>query len=131
MGFDRKYLIWALGYVVAGMSVGIYMAASQDHGQRIAHAHILLVGFVVSFVYGIIHKLWLPQPGKALARSQFVLHQAAAVLMFIGLLLLYGGVLPEATLGPILGLASVGVLVAALLMVFMVLQAGRAPAAAR
>ena len=131
MGFDRKYLIWALGYVVAGMSVGIYMAASKDHGQLVAHAHILLLGFVVSFVYGIIHKLWLPQPGKTLATTQFVLHQAAALVMFAGLLLLYGNALPEPTLGPILGLASIGVLVAALLMIVMVLQAGRGPVVAR
>ena len=131
MGFDRKYLIWALGYVVAGMSVGIYMAASKNHGQLVAHAHILLVGFVVSFIYGIIHKLWLVQPAKGLATTQFVLHQAAALVMFGGLLLLYGNVLPEATLGPILGLASIGVMVAALLMIVMVLQAGRGQAAAR
>jgi hypothetical protein len=131
MGFDRKYLIWALGYVAFGMCVGIYMAASKNHGQLVAHAHILLVGFVVSFVYAIIHKLWLPQPGRALATAQFVLHQAAALVMFAGLLLLYGEVLPEPTLAPILGIASIGVLVAALLMIFMVLRAGRSPVAAR
>ncbi len=42
--------------------------------------------------------------------------------MFVGLVLLYGGVVPESTLGPLLGLASVGVLVAVLLMAWMVVR---------
>ncbi|MBS0584352.1 MAG: TonB-dependent receptor [Proteobacteria bacterium] len=124
MGFDRKYLICALGYVVLGMGVGVYMGASGNHRQLVAHAHILLVGFVVSFIYAIIHKLWLERPGKGIAQVQFVLHQVAAVVMFLGLLLLYGGVLTETTLGPILGASSMGVLAAALLMIYMVLKSG-------
>jgi len=124
MSFDRKYLICALGYVVLGMGVGVYMGASGNHGQLIAHAHILLVGFVVSFIYAIIHKLWLERPGKAIAQTQFVLHQVAAVVMFTGLLLLYGRGVAETTIGPILGASSIGVLAAAVLMIYMVLKSG-------
>lgn len=130
MNFDKKYLVWALGYLIAGMGVGLYMAASKNHVQLVAHAHILMVGFAVSFIYGIIHRLWLQQPGKRLATIQFVLHQAAAIGMCTGLLLLYGGVLPEPTLAPMLGVASVGVLVAALLMIWLVRQSGRVAATA-
>ena len=122
MHFDKKYLICSLAYAAAGMCVGVYMGASQNHGELIAHAHILLVGFVVSFIYGIIHKLWLNQPNRIIANTQFWLHQIAAIVMFSGLLLLYGGVLPEATVGPVLGIASVGVLIGVLLMIFMVLK---------
>ena len=128
MGFDRKYLVWALGYLIVGMCVGLYMAASKNHAQLVAHAHILMVGFAVSFIYGIIHRLWLDQPSKLLATTQFVLHQAAAIVMCVGLLLLYGGVLPESTLAPVLGAGSLGVLLAALLMVWLVRQSGRAAA---
>jgi hypothetical protein len=123
MGFDRKYLIWALGYAAFGLCVGIYMAASKNHGQLVAHAHILLVGFVVSFIYGIIHKLWLDRPGKVVTKLQFVLHHVSAITMFSSLLLLYGNVLPETTLGPILGASSIGVLAAMLLMIYMVFKA--------
>ena len=110
MNFDRKYLVWALGYAVAGMSVGIYMGASQNHAELVAHAHILLIGFAVSLFYGLIHKLWLPRPPRTMAQVQFVLHQAATFVVSLSLLLLYGGVLPDATLGPVLGIASAGVL---------------------
>lgn len=122
MSFDRMYLVWALGYVVIGMCLGIYMAASHDHAEHITHAHILLVGFVLSLGYGLIHKLWLGNPSHIIASIQFIVHQAAAVTMFTGLLLLYGNVVPEAQLDPILGIASVSVLLGALLMVYMVIK---------
>ena len=125
MNLDRRFLIWALGYAAVGMSLGLYMAASQNHGELVAHTHILLVGFVLSLIYGIIHKLWLDKPNRALANVQFVIHQAAAAAVSVGLFLLYGGIVPESTLGPLLGIASAGVLVGMLLMLYMVMRVGR------
>jgi hypothetical protein len=107
------------------MSLGLYMAASQNHGELVTHAHILLVGFVLSLIYGIIHKLWLDKPNLAVANFQFALHQAAAAAVSVGLFLLYGGIVPESTLGPILGIASAGVLLGTLLMLYMVMRVGR------
>lgn len=124
MGFDRRYLIWSLAYAAAGMSLGIFMAASGNHGELVAHAHILLIGFAVSFFYAIIHRLWLSRTGRTLAWTQFVLHQAATFVVSLGLLLLYGGVAPEATLGPFLGAGASGVLLGLLLMLVMVIRAG-------
>jgi hypothetical protein len=129
MTFDRRYLVWALSYALAGMTLGIYMAVSGNHGQFVTHAHILLIGFLLSFCYGLIHRLWLVAPARAIARTQFVLHQFAALLVFAGLLLLYGGILPESVLAPILGAGSIGVLLGAALMLYMVVQPGAARAA--
>jgi peptidoglycan/LPS O-acetylase OafA/YrhL len=120
MSHDRKYLVWALSYAAAGMGLGIFMAASHNHGQHVTHAHILLVGFVVSFIYGVIHKLWLGDNRTALAKIQFLAHQAGALTMFGGLLLLYGNVIPESQLDPILAVASITVLMGALMMLYMV-----------
>lgn len=122
--FDRQYLIWALCYAAAGMAVGIYMAASHDHGEFVAHAHVMLVGFVTSLIYAVIHRLWLAAPARALATVQFVLHQAGALAMSVGLLLLYGRVASEEQVAPLLGPASVAVIVGMLLMLVMVLKAG-------
>ena len=122
MSYDRKYLVWALGYVVVGMCLGIFMAASHNHAEHVTHAHINLVGFVLSLSYGIIHKLWLGQPNPIIARIQFIVHQAAAMTMFTGFLLLYGNIVPEAQLEPILPIAAISVLVGALLMLYMVLK---------
>lgn len=125
MNFDRKYLVWALGYLAAGMCLGIYMATSQNHVQHATHAHINLVGFLLSFGYGIIHKLWLGQHSPGTAKVQFIVHQTGAVIMISGLFLLFGNFVAEPTIGPVLGLASITVLVGALLMLYMVLNTTR------
>jgi hypothetical protein len=130
MNFDRKYLVWSLSFAALGMGLGIFMAASHNHGELATHAHILLIGFVVSFIYGMIHKLWLTRPNRALATLQFVLHQAAAITISIGLFLLYGAYVPEDKLEPVLASAAIGVLLAMLLMLYMVIRSGSAKAAA-
>jgi hypothetical protein len=122
MGFDRKYLVWALAYVALGMGLGIYMAASHNHAQHVTHAHILLVGFVVSFIYAVIHRLWLGGEASLLARIQLVMHQAGALTMFSGLFLLYGGIMPEEQVEPFLAPSTIVVFIAALLMIVMVFR---------
>lgn len=122
MCLDRNYLVWAVSYAVIGMGLGIFMAASHNHAQHVTHAHILLVGFVVSLIYAVIHKLWLGETTSRVAKMQFIVHQAGAVTMFSGLLLLYGNMLPEAQLDPVLAIASIAVFTAALLMLFMVIK---------
>ncbi|MGB9130521.1 MAG: hypothetical protein WCB97_12805 [Thiobacillus sp.] len=122
MGFDKKYLVWSLAYVAAGMALGIFMAASHDHAQHVTHAHILLVGFVVSFIYAVIYKLWLGEQTSLLARVQLIAHQAGALTMFSGLFLLYGSIVAPESIEPVLALSSIAVLAAALLMIFMTLK---------
>jgi hypothetical protein len=122
MNYDRKYLVWALGYAAVGMALGIVMAASKSHAQFDTHAHLLLVGFVVSLAYAVIHKLWLGGTARRLAGIQFAAHQAGAVIMASGLFLLYGNHVPAASLDAVLGIASIAVFAAAVLMIFMVLK---------
>ena len=122
MSYDRKYLVWALGYVVVGMCLGIFMAASHNHAQHVTHAHINLIGFVLSLSYGIIHKLWLVHVNQVIAKIQFIVHHAGAITIFAGLFLLYGNIVPEAKLDPVLAIAAITVLVGALLMFYMVLK---------
>ncbi|WMW80745.1 hypothetical protein RF679_00355 [Undibacterium cyanobacteriorum] len=122
---DRKFLVAALLYAVAGMCYGIYMAASKDHSLHPAHAHILLLGFVTSFIYGVIHKLWLGVTAGKLATVQFALHNVGTVVMGVALTLLLAQKLPEETLGPILGLSSVLVLISAVLMLVMCLKSAK------
>ena len=126
--FDRMYLIWALSYAAAGMGLGIYMGESHNHGQFVSHAHIMLVGFVTSLAYAVIHRLWLPAPSRALATVQFILHQAGSLAMFTGLLLLYGRGASEDQIGPLMGPATLAIILGVLLMLVMVLRAEVRPA---
>ena len=87
---DRKFILTSLGYAIIGLALGIFMAASRDHGHLVTHAHIMLIGFVVSFVYGLCHKLWLDNTTSKLAISQFYIHQIGTLGIVIGLFLYYG-----------------------------------------
>lgn len=122
---DRKFVLTAFGYAIVGLALGIYMASSKDHGQLVTHAHIMLLGFVVSFVYGLCHKLWLGNTTSALAVAQYYIHQAGSLVLFVGLFLLYGGFAADAAIGPVLGVASVAVFVGMVLMQVLFLKAVR------
>jgi hypothetical protein len=124
MNFDKKYLVWSLSFATVGLGLGIVMAATNNHSELVAHAHILLIGFVLSFIYGMIHKLWLVQPNRALATLQFGLHQVSAIIISVGLFLLYGNLMAASKLEAVLGVAAFGVLLGMLLMIYMVVRFG-------
>ena len=124
MNLDKRYLVWALGFAVVGMVLGIYMAASNNHSELVAHAHILLIGFVVSFIYALIHRLWLHQPARGIANLQFALHQIAALTLAVGLFLIYGSYVAAEKLDRVMAAASLCVLAAMLLMIYMVIKFG-------
>jgi hypothetical protein len=128
--FDRSFLVLGLSYGIPGMALGIYMAATRDHSQLVTHAHLMLVGFLLSIVYALIHRLWLEQPGRWLTRIQFAAHHLGTVMMVTGLYLLYGGHQTHETLEPLLASASIIVLVAMLLAMVMVLSPARSAAPA-
>jgi len=124
MNIDKRYLVCALCWAVLGMVLGIYMAATGNHAELVTHAHILLAGFVVSFVYSVIHRLWLAAPARGLANLQFALHQLSAVIMAGGLFMLFANMATPPTLEPFLSVAALGLLLALLLMIYMVLRSG-------
>lgn len=119
---DKKFLLAALLYMVIGLGVGVFMAASHNHAQHVTHAHILLVGFVLSLIYAVIHKLWITVESPAIANAQFILHQLGAIGLAVGLWLLYGNIVAEARIELLLGGSSLAVLAGALLMFFLIMK---------
>ena len=113
---DRKFVVAGLGWAIVGLTLGVYMGMINNHSQMPTHAHIMLAAFVVSFIYGVIHKLWLTNGDSGLARIQFWLHQIGAAALVISLFLVYGGHATPATLEPVLIISSLSVLTAMILM---------------
>ncbi len=122
---DKKFVMTGLGYGILGLALGIFMAATKNHGQLATHAHIMLLGLVVSFIYGVCHKLWLHDVPKKLATIQFYLHQTGTLVLLISLFLMYGGYLAPSVLGPVLGIASIVVLAAMVMMKVLFIKASR------
>jgi len=115
----------AFGYGILGLALGIYMAAIENHGQMVTHTHIMLVGFVVSFIYAVAHRSWLSDNSSGMPKTQYILHQVGTAGLVTGLYLLYGRHVEPATIGPILGIFSIIVLVAFIMMKVMLIKATR------
>lgn len=113
---DKKFVLTGLGYAIIGLALGIFMAASKDHGHLVTHAHIMLIGFVVSFIYGLCHKLWLNNIISTLSKTQFYIHQIGTVGVVIGLFLYYGKFVSLETIDPFLALSSIAVFIGMVLM---------------
>ncbi len=103
---DKRYVLLGLGFAVVGLLLGLYMAMTENHVQFVTHTHIMLVGFVVSTLYGILYKLWLPGAAGGMVTAQYYLHLVGSIIMFAGLFGIYGGLASPQVLGPITGIAS-------------------------
>lgn len=88
---DRNYILLGLVWVVAGMVFGIWLGASNHLNYANSHAHMNLLGFVTSVLFGLLHWAY-PGLGKSrLAFWQFAIYQIGVVLLVIGKILVDGG----------------------------------------
>ena len=113
---DKKFVLTSLGYAILGMALGIFMAASKNHGQSITHAHIMLIGFVISFIYALCHKLWLNNSTSKLAITQYYVHQVGTLIVVTGLFLYYGKFVSLEAIDPVLAISSITVFVGMVMM---------------
>lgn len=113
----QRFFKTAIILLIIGMAFGIHMAASQDHSIAPAHAHLNLLGFVVSAIYGTYFALNPAKAEKRLATIIWILHSVATILMFPFLALVLRG---KVDLEPIVAICSIGVLIAAVLFAVIV-----------
>jgi len=119
-GTARNFFTLAIIYSLAGMSLGLHMAMSQDHGQLPTHAHIMVLGWLMSAVFAIFYHL-VPAAGTSrLAILHFWLAALSSLGMFIGLFVLYGG---NPSIEPVLGTAAMAYFAATILFAFIALRA--------
>ncbi|CAM4146234.1 TonB-dependent receptor [Shewanella aquimarina] len=127
---DKRYLLTAFSYALLGLMLGLYMAASHDHGQLVTHAHIMMIGFLISFSYALCYRLWLEESSGChkggLVTAQFWLHQLGTLGVAIGLFLLYGEFVALEVVDPFLAIASFSVFGGVVLMMVQLLKAKQA-----
>lgn len=117
----RINLTLGLVWLLLGMLLGEHMGRSGDHGQMPTHAHIMLLGGVLSITWAVIYKVF-NIPAGLLAWIQTGLHQVSALAMIVALYMLYGHLGEEAVLGPILGISAIGAIVSLLLVLVQSLR---------
>lgn len=88
---SEYYFRTAILFLIVGITIGIHMSISQNHNVIGAHAHINLLGWVTSAVFGGYYAL---NPAKASGRLpmiQYFVYVIGVVLMAASLYLLLQG----------------------------------------
>jgi len=70
---------------------GIAMGISEDHSTFPAHAHLILLGWVSLFLFGIYYHLHPSLDADRLASVQVWIWIAATTVLSIGVALVYSG----------------------------------------
>jgi len=109
----------AVLFVIAGMAMGIGMAASQDHSIMPAHAHLNLLGWVSLFLFGIYYERRPGLDASRLAMIQVVLWSVGTIVLTLAVAAIHLG---YAAADPIAGIASFIVLAAMLIFAYFVFR---------
>ena len=119
-GVARNFFTLAVIYAVVGMLLGLSMAMSHDHSQLPTHAHIMVLGWVMSAVFAFFYHLVPAARNSKLATIHFWLAAVSSVGMVIGLYMLYGG---NPSVEPVLGISAMAYFAATVLFAFIALRA--------
>lgn len=81
------YILISLLWLVLGMAFGIWMGIAGKFEFAESHAHLNLVGFVTSAIFGLICRQYPAIARSALAGLQFWVFEIGAVLLVLGKIL--------------------------------------------
>jgi hypothetical protein len=105
------FLRIAVLYLIGGILLGLYMAASGDHVMHPVHAHFNLLGFVLMTLFALFYRALPAAADTKLAKAHFWIYVPAHFVQMVTLFLFYRG---NAALEPVLAISSMIVGVAIL-----------------
>ncbi|AEH89580.1 hypothetical protein [Mesorhizobium opportunistum] len=112
--FFKTAVVW----LILGIGAGLQMAISGDHGAFPAHAHINLLGWVTSAIFGGYYALNPAKAARRIAMIHFGLYTIGLVIMLPALyLMLHGG---YTAIEPVVAAGSLIVAAAVLVFAFVV-----------
>jgi hypothetical protein len=100
----------------------MYMGGSGDHSLAASHAHINLLGFVLSVVFALTYKAYPNMTDGRLASAHFWLHMIGAIVLNILLFLMQAEVISEAAMVPLAPISELCVLLGVLVFGWNVLR---------
>lgn len=115
MNVSAWWLKLAVLYLIAGVGLGLFMAASHDHSMFPVHAHLNLLGWVSMALFGCFYRLWPEAAGSRLAKVHFWVYVPSHFIQMVLLAALFRG---NAAVEP--ALAVVSTLVGAAIVCFAV-----------
>lgn len=118
----QLYFRTAILFLIAGICIGIYMSMSGNHAVVGAHAHVNLLGWVTSALFGTYLAL---NPAKAtglLPRLQYIIYVLGVVVMGGSLYLMLDG---NAAMTPLVAAASLIAFAGVLLFAVIIFMPAR------
>ncbi len=122
---SRTWFCVAVAYFVCAVTLGIVMGASGDHTLMPVHAHLNLLGWVTMSLFGLLGLAYPAITEGRLASTQFWLYNLSVPVMLVALSARLKGM---AAIEPVIGVASIGVGISALLFAWLVLTRVASPA---
>ena len=98
------FLRIAMLYIIAGVALGIVMAASHDHSMHPVHAHLNLLGWVAMSLFGLFYRAIPAAAESKMAKAHFWIYVPAHFVQMVLLTMLYRG---YTAVEPALGLFSI------------------------
>ncbi|MCM8737671.1 hypothetical protein M5E06_26480 [Azospirillum sp. A1-3] len=98
-------------FALAGIGMGIGMAASQNHDLMPAHAHLNLLGWVSLFLFGVYYRLHPALETSRLAMTQIVVWCVGTAFLTVAVAALHLGYTafePVAAVSALLLLGALG-----------------------
>ncbi len=101
-------------YLIAGMSMGVYMGATKNFALAPVHAHVNLLGWLTLAAAAAVFKLWPQAAQTGLAKTFFWLYNLSLPVTLLALSLLLTG---HAGIEPVLAVTEIGVWLGGVLFV--------------
>lgn len=112
---DRNFILIGLIWVIIGMIYGTWLGASGHNNFANSHAHINLLGFVTSVLFGILYWAYPSLAKSRLAIWQFAIYEVGVLLLIIGKIL----VDKDGTETPFLPAGSIVTILGTALMLYL------------
>ncbi len=107
---SQLYFKVGILFLIAGIGVGLHMAIGGDHSAMGAHAHINLLGWVTSALFGVYYALNPDKAATRVAYVQFAIYTLGVLVMTPSLYMLlsgYPGAEPLVAIGSLVVAAGV------------------------
>ncbi len=100
----NRFLRLAVLYILLGVSMGIFMAASHNYTLKPVHAHLNLLGWATMALFGLWYRSAPASAETRLAKVHFWLHNIALPIQMVTLAMFLNG---NTAIEPVLAVASV------------------------
>jgi hypothetical protein len=122
---SKAFFLCAVVYGICGMSLGIFMGASEDHTLMPVHAHVNLLGWVSLAIMGTFYALVGDRAPPKLAWVNFALSNIGLLLVgpLLARLLLTG----DKAVIPLMGIGEVALVLGMVVFAIVILKSTAKP----